>query len=65
VRDSDVETMCKYRISRSVFPLAHAFLTVFIRAFSRAPALCRSLCLATTARARPRSLREDDRPRVS
>lgn len=42
-------------------PMAHAFL----RAFSRAPALCRSLCLATTARARPRSLREDDRPRVS
>jgi hypothetical protein len=38
--------MCKYRISRSVFPLAHAFLTVFTRAFSRAPALCRSLCLA-------------------
>jgi hypothetical protein len=62
VRDSDVETMCKYRISRSVFPYG---TRLFSRAFSRAPALCRSLCLATTARARPRSLREDDRPRVS
>ena len=56
MRDSDVETMCKYRISRSVF-----WHTPFERVLSGAGALC----LATTARARPRSLREDDRPRVS
>lgn len=62
MRDSDVETMCKYRISRSVFPLAHAFLTVFNRAFYRAPrcadrcasqpqlALDRGACEKTTVR---------------